>query len=133
MRGIKPRNILLEILCFLKEIAKYVINYFVSIFDDIIVFLLCTAPTITGCYCYSVSTIFYVIDCVFTDFDAVAGYNFLAISSCYSDKFFTEHCCFDVPAVDIFVALCDINIVCHNNTSLKFERFEKAYPFLFSH
>jgi len=82
-----PRNILLEI--FLKDISEYIIEYFVSTGDDIIVLLLCTCPAGNGCYCYSVSVVCYIVYTMPIDIDAVAGDDFLTTTPVYAYEFST--------------------------------------------
>lgn len=91
MRGIMPRNILLDIFCLFNDITKDIIDYFVSAFCDVIVFLLGTCPSVSGCYCYSVSFVCYIVYAMSIDIDAVAGDDFLAVTSYNAYEFFPEH------------------------------------------
>lgn len=117
-----PRNILLEIFCLFNDISKDIIDYFVSAVYDIIVLLLGTCPAISGCYCYSVSVVNDVVNAVSTDLDAVARDNFLAVTSYDAYEFFSEHRCFNISTGDILCIFSNIDIVCHNYTSLRFRR-----------
>lgn len=91
MRGIMPRNILLDIFCLFNDITKDIIDYFVSAFCDVIVFLLGTCPSVSGCYCYSVSVVNDIVDAVFTNSNAITRDNLLAVTSYNAYEFFPEH------------------------------------------
>ena len=125
-----PRNILLDIFCLFNDITKDIIDYFVSAFCDVIVFLLGTCPSVSGCYCYSVSVVNDIVDAVSVNLDRVTGDNFLTITSDYTYEF-AEHSCFDISAGDILCIFSNIDIVCHTNTSLVFGRDLNKTCFLF--
>ena len=118
MRGAMPRIILFEDI-FLKYISEYVIKYFVSAGDDIIVLLLSTCPTVSGCYCYPVSVVCYIVNTVSADLDAVARDNFLTVTPYDTYEFFPEHRSFNISAGDILCFFSNIDIVCHTNTSFR--------------
>ena len=86
-----PRNILLDIFCLFNDITKDIIDYFVSTVYNIIVLLLGTCPAGNGFYCYSVSVVCYIVYAMSVDLDAVAGDNFLTVTSDYTYEFFADH------------------------------------------